>query len=613
MRRGRVSRCRLLLAMVFSTLGVRASDSALAASADLNFLPPTLPWHGASETLALMPNEPWATPCEASRFVDSPDYESTVEWLWKLTDASDRLEMVSLGKSPQQREIWAVILSTEGAFTAEALRSSRRPLLLAQAGIHSGEIDGKDAGMMLLRDLTVLERYEGLVDGINFVFVPIFSVDAHEHSSEYSRMNQRGPRVQGWRTNARNLNLNRDYTKADTPEMRAMLAALTDYDPDLYVDIHVTDGADYQYDITYGFNGEHGWSPHAARWMTDHLRPAVDRDLTEMGHIPGPLIFVVDGRDITQGSYDWTAGPRFSNGYGDARHLPTILVENHSLKPYRQRVLGTYVFLRSLWELLADQGEELMEATAQDRAARPETIPLSYKMGEAPPPTMLFRAVSEELEISPITGRPEPRWTGRPYQVQIPILAATLPDRVVSIPKAYVVPAAWADLAPLLDLHGIDYEVLDRSRRWKVERDRLPDAEVAEVPFEGHMRVVPGEAEPEVERVEFAPGSLVVPTDQPGGILAALLFEPQSQDSFLQWGFFLEILQRAEYFDNYVMEPMARSMMREDPELAAEFETRLMSDATFAGDARARLDFFYERTPYFDRRWKLYPVGRLLE
>jgi len=426
-------------------------------------------------------------------------------------------------------------------------------------------------------------------------------------------MNQRGPRVQGWRTNARNLNLNRDYTKADTGEMQAMLRALNDYDPDLYVDIHVTDGIDYQYDITYGFNGELGWSPHAARWMTEHLRPAVDGALTEMGHVPGPLIFAADSRDITRGIYSWTASPRFSHGYGDARHLPTLLVENHSLKPYRQRVLGTYVLLRELLELLADQGEGLQRATARDRADRPEEVVLTRKMGDAVPDSMLFHAVSEETRLSPISGRPEAMWTGHPYDVTIPVLEPREPDQVARVPKAYVVPAAWAGLSDILDLHGIQYEVIEGSRRLKVERDRLPEAHVEDAPFEGHMRVSPGPATAERERVEFAPGSLIVSTDQPLGVLVTMLFEPQSQDSFLQWGYFLEILQRTEYFEDYVMVPMARSMLDEDPALSRAFQKKLLTDSDFAGDPRARLGFFYQKTPYYDRRWKLYPVGRLLE
>ena len=205
---------------------------------------------------------------------------------------------------------------------------------MVQAGIHAGEIDGKDAGLMLLREL-VFGRWRVLLDRANLLFVPIFNVDGHERASTYSRINQRGPDVTGWRTNARNLNLNRDYAKLDAVETRAMVAALDQWKPDLYIDTHVTDGSDYQYDVTFGWN-DSGYSPQSARWMRSTLAPQVNSALRAQGHIPGPLI----PDDLAQGLTIATLPPRFSNGYGDVRHIPSILVETHSLKPNEQRVLA---------------------------------------------------------------------------------------------------------------------------------------------------------------------------------------------------------------------------------------------------------------------------------
>ena len=176
--------------------------------------------------------------------------------------------------------------------------------------------------------------------------------------------NQRGPVEMGWRTNAKNLNLNRDYAKLDTPEVRGVVAAINAYEPDLYFDLHVTDGSDYQYDVTFGFTGPHGYSPAIAGWLKDHLERGLMADLTAAGHIPGPLIFAADDRNPAQGLLEWTSPPRFSNGYGDARHLPTLLVENHSLKPYDQRVLGTYVLLESALRTLGRSRPTTTDPTA---------------------------------------------------------------------------------------------------------------------------------------------------------------------------------------------------------------------------------------------------------
>ena len=212
-------------------------------------LPPLAPWNGASRALLLPAEHVWATPFEQSGLTRSPSYDETIAWLKRLVEAAPQLKVVSIGDSGEGRPIWMVIASRDGAATPEALRSRGLPVMLVQAGIHSGEIDGKDAGMMFLRDLTVVGSKRALLDQASFLFIPILSVDAHERRSPYGRINQRGPAETGWRSNPRNLNLNRDYAKLDTPEMRALVRALNAWQPDLYFDIHVTDGIDYQYDI----------------------------------------------------------------------------------------------------------------------------------------------------------------------------------------------------------------------------------------------------------------------------------------------------------------------------------------------------------------------------
>ena len=216
---------------------------------------------------------------EASGGMESPDYENTRRWFEGLVEESDKLEMISLGRSPEQRDIFAIVASEEQAFGLEELRASDRPLVFAHAGIHSGEIDGKDAGMMLLRDMTVRGTKGDLLERRELRVRSDLLGGCPRTGGAHSRMNQRGPLMQGWRTTARNLNLNRDYTKADTVEMQHMLRFLHAIDPDLYLDLHVTDGSDYAYDITYGANLPHGWSPAIATWIQDALTPSVDADL----------------------------------------------------------------------------------------------------------------------------------------------------------------------------------------------------------------------------------------------------------------------------------------------------------------------------------------------
>ncbi len=604
--------CRFFVAL----LTAACVTSVLAQPAENAHLPPELPWSGKSLELVLPADHEWATPAEQAGLERTPRYDETVAWLRRLVDRAPELTLVSLGQSAEGREIWMVVASRGGAADPAGLRKNGRPILLAHAGIHAGEIDGKDAGLMLLRDMTVLNTRRALLDRSNLLFIPILSVDGHERFSRFGRINQRGPIETGWRTNRRNLNLNRDYAKLETEELQALAAAINEWQPDLYLDLHVTDGADYQYDITYGYNGTHAWSPQIAGWLDSVFSPAANADLERMGHVPGPLIFAFNGRDMSGGSANWTAGPRFSTGWADARHLPAVLVENHSLKPYRQRVLGTYVLLESAMKTLGSEYESLRAARARDRSETPAEVVLSWEASRLEPrPRHSFKGVRSELHHSPITGTVDVRWTGELVDGEIPIVSIDRPKVRVRRPARYYVPAAWYPIVDKLRLHGIKVIRLEQPTIVEVEMYRLPDAaiEVGSCPFEGRCRFTPGEPIVERRKIDLPAGSFRVETAQPLGTLAVLLLEPQAPDSFFQWGYLAEVLQRAEYVESYVMEPMAQAMLEADPELRGTFEKKLIDDADFAGDARARLQWFYEKTPFYDSEHRLYPIARSVD
>jgi len=573
-------------------------------------LPPALPWQGKSLSLVAAKEDPWITPVEASEFKATPRYDETVAWLQRLEQATSRVKMISIGTSPEAREIVMVLASTNKKQTPAAFQASGKPTLLIQGGIHAGEIDGKDAGMMLLRDITVGNK-QALLDAVNILFIPVISVDGHERFSAYGRINQRGPAEMGWRTNARNLNLNRDYAKLDTPEIQALVRVLNTWQPDLYYDIHVTDGVDYQYDITYGYSNTATYSPNAAAWMDRFLSPALHRDLRAMGHIPGGLVFAVDDRDMSKGITNGVAGARYSNGYGDIRHLPTLLVENHSLKPHRQRVLGTYVLLEATLRVLGQSGPSLKQAIQTDQILRPNPVTLSWQRGDQPAQRMKFLGVTSELSESPISGTQRITWTGQPLTLDIPVFVSDQPNLQVTRPKAYWIPPTWPEVIERLALHGIRMERQEKACTVDVEMVRFIDPKLASSPFEGHVRVTT-QVTKEKRQQPFAPGTVRVPTDQPLGDLAILLLEPEAADSFFQWGFFHEILQRTEYGEAYVMEPMAERMLAEDSQLRKDFEAKLKGDPDFANNPRERLQWFYKRTPFFDEQWHLYPVGREL-
>jgi murein tripeptide amidase MpaA len=603
--------------LLFAALAALSSSPAMSQSTsianaapwDQPFLPPAPAWDGASKALLRPATDPWASAFEQDPEHDfSPNYADTRAWFDRLDVASDLIRIERFGVSPEGRPIYAVIASKDGETF-----NPKKPVLLVQAGIHPGEIDGKDAGMMLLRDIAFYGK-NGLLDGVNLILIPILSVDGHERSGPYSRPNQRGPRIQGWRNTATNQNLNRDYLKLDQPEMRAVRALVNRYRPDLYLDVHVTDGIDYQYDVTFGYNGENGgWSrsPSAARWLDDAFKPALYKALEAQGHIPGELVFALDDRDPKKGLSDGGLGERFSNGWGSAAHVPTILIENHSLKPHEQRVLGTYVFIEEAMRLLAAKGAGLRAATERDRALRPARVLANFVAEDQPSSTRPFKGILFERYPSAASGVEEIRWLGKPdpglWQMPFYASRSTL---TLARPKAYWVPSYRTDLIERLRIHGVEMETLTAPRTVAVDLLRLKDPKISPRTNEGHVPITVSAVDVERRDWIWPAGSVRISTDQPLGDIVLLLREPHSSESFFAWGMIPEVLNRVEYIEGYAVAPLADRMLAADPALKAAFEAKLASDPKFAADPDARLGWFYERTPFWDDRYRLYPIGR---
>lgn len=587
---------------------------SVGALCQSSILPPNLAWKGKSEKLIVSPNHPWITPIEKSNFKTTPTYSETMAWLDKLCKESPIISKTTIGKSAQGREINLIIASLEPNPTAANLKNSQKPTLLVQAGIHSGEIDGKDAGMMLLRDLAFTPAKD-LLQSVNFLIVPILNVDGHERSSRYNRPNQQGPSNMGWRTNSLNQNLNRDYMKLDSREISAVIEVINQYNPDFYMDIHVTDGADYQYDITYSFVGEYGQSPSISRWMNQTYVPNIESGLKAMGHIPGLFLEPVDADNYRKGQYDWAGGPNFSNCYADLRHLPGLLVETHSLKPYKQRVLGTYVLLNESLKIIGSKGKSLKDSIAKDLATNRVKIPVSWTTPDWSKPTtdsMMYLGISSKMELSGITNSEIVRWLGKKETHRVPLYKEIHPKTVIEKPKGYWVPAQYTEVLERLKKHGIQMDFSKEEKMVNCKLYRIQNHEFKKKPFEGRLQVT-GTPILENGTLILPIGSAWISTNQPLGDLAMALLQPESPESFLGWGFFNSIFDRTEYMEEYIVEPLAQQMLNESPNLRTEFEAKKASDPAFAKNPYAILNWFYTKSLYADSQYLLYPVGIISE
>lgn len=567
-----------------------------------NLLPPAMPWSGATQDYIVADDDPWVTPTELADFNETPSYQQTRDWLEKFAKQYPQIKLTDIGVSHQGRPIMMAIVSSDKSI--DKIKSNGKPTLLIHSGIHSGEIDGKDAGLMWLRH--VFRNQPKLIEKFNLLFIPVLNVDGHENNRAINRVNQRGPNKMGWRTNARNQNLNRDFAKLDTPGVNALVKVINEWPIDLYLDMHVTDGADYQYDITYGYNTYNHYSPNIIKWLEKSYRPIVDKTLNQRGHIAGDLVFALDGTNFSKGLSHFTASQRYSNGYGDTRHLPTVLVENHSLKPYKQRVLGSVELYSATTNALIKNVKSLRAAVAKDKAARPQSVVVSFKNSKKPF-TKDFKGIEYERYDSPITGRKEARWLAKPKDYKLPVYRKVA-DKSVKVPTAYWIPASYPEVIKRLKQHGVKLEVITKPRTVKIQQSKFINPKVASRAFEGRAMLSFEDIEKTTVNKTYQTGSARVSTDQDLRSLIVILLEPESGDSFVRWGFFNEILQRTEYMEGYVVEPLAKKMLAEDPKLKAEFE-KALKDPKFANSPYRRLSWFYQRSPYYDPAHNVYPVG----
>ncbi len=527
-----------------------------------------------------------------------------------------RARCLEFGRTPEGRPLLAVAASDDGVLDPASARERRRPVVLFQGGIHAGEIDGKDAGFIALRELLEGRVDRGALSRVTVLFIPVLNVDGHERFGAWNRPNQRGPQETGWRTTAQNLNLNRDYAKADAPEMRALLGLLNDWDPILYADLHVTDGAEMREDLSVEVEPGSGWDLELGR--TGHsLRDEVLARLRRKGFHALPFYPAFVKADEPESGF--AAGvppPRFSTGYWATRNRFGALVETHSWQPYPRRVAATRETILAMVDIAARDGTDwLVAARAADdrtRALGGQLVALGYRNTSAARGVEI-RGYEYRHEPSAISGQPWIRYdTTRPVTWRLPLKYEVEPALTVTAPRhGYFVPAAHAEwMSQRLAAHGIEFERVAEARRAvAVQTFRAETAVPDAATFEGRTRLAVTGAWGDEPR-DVGAGALFVPIAQPKARLVMSLLEPQAPDSYLSWGFFSAAFEKKEYMEDYVTEAVARQMLEQDPALRQKFERRLREDAAFAASPQARLEFFHRLHPSWDERYGLYPVYR---
>jgi murein tripeptide amidase MpaA len=558
------------------------------------------------------------TRAERSGFLATSSYRQTMEFLAELERRAPFIRVTDFGRSAEGRTLPLVIVSSDGAFTPEQAQSSGKPIVLVQSGIHSGEIDGKDATLMLLRDLAAGRR-QPLLDAGTLLFVPIYNVDGHERVSPFNRPNQDGPREgMGFRTTSSGFDLNRDHMKLDSMEARALVGLVNEWSPHLHVDNHVTDGVDHEWVLTWS----HAEAPQIHQGVHDWLAGTIERVSKEIdadGVPNGPYVALVDRGDPLEGFTSWAAQPRLSTGYFALRGVPSILIEMHSYKPYETRVRGNLALLDALLAAVARDGASLVEAVENGWAstvslgrpdAEPSRVVTSWEL-DPEPDSILWPAYAWEVEQSPLLGGPILRFDrNEPRPIEVPWFHRARASAELERPRGYLVMPGWPQITERLLAHGLEVSCLLEPVELSVETMRLSDPEFAERSYQGRTGVS-AVVTRGVETRSVPAGALWIPADQPAFELAVQLLEPDAPDSLFAWGVLSSVVETKEYIEPSRLADFAEAELR-SAETRKEWESALAADPQLAASFRARYSWWYRRTPFWDERTGLLPVYRVL-
>jgi hypothetical protein len=567
------------------------------------------------------------TRAETSGFRATSSYDETLVLLRRLEALSPWVKLDSFGTSEQGRSLPLVVVSKDKAFTAAEARRLAKPIVLLQSGIHAGEIDGKDATLMLLRELATGGRPE-ILDAITLLLVPIYNVDGHERVSRFNRSQQDGPEEgQGFRTNARGLDLNRDHLKLDSAEARALVGLVNAWRPHLHVDNHVSDGFDHAWELGFATAEAPQAAPSVDAWARATL-PAAAAATRSAGHPIGPYLELLSGDDPAKGAITPPYRPRYSTGYFALRNRPSILIETHSHKPYRDRVLGNHAWMAALLSEVARRPAALVEAVA---AAEERTVALGAPgapasdavlrygpdrddpgAGGGAPDHVRVPLYAWSTATSVVTGAPLTTYRrGTLRETDLPWFHTPRVAQTVPRPRGYLVPPGWPTIEDRLRAHGLRVERLPSAVEAEVETIRVTNPKFASAPYQGATLVTSLKVTRQPEKRRIPAGALWVPADQPDFEVAVQLLEPDAPDSLLAWGVLSAIFERKEWIDGPELERMASDLLK-DPKVAAEWQAAL-ADPAFAGDAAARYEWWSRRTPYWDETIGLLPVYRAMK
>ena len=548
--------------------------------------------------------------------LETPEYHDVINYFKELSSTYPELSVFEMGETDAGYPLHLVVYDSDGKTQLNTLKNSTKNKVLINNGIHPGESDGIDASMLLLRDIVQNDSLKKSYQNTLIAVIPIYNIGGSLNRNSHTRANQNGPIEYGFRGNTRNYDLNRDFVKQDTKNAAAFAEIFHTIDPDVFIDNHVSNGADYQYAISHLFTQHNKLGGSLGKFIETQMRPAIERSMATKNMPITPYVNVWGGTP-KEGWSQFYDSPRYSTGYTTLFNTLGMMVETHMLKPYKIRVEQTYELLLSMLDFTQDHSEEIktIRRNAIDKILKKKTYPIAFEIDLQKEPSIIqFRGYEGSIRDSKVTiGKRLTYDTSKPYLAPVNYYNEYRAAKETTIPKAYILRQGWRRVIERLENNQISYTQFEKDTTLVVETMHVDDYKTRSSAYEGHYLHYNTSIKIDSIAVRFFKGDLYIPINQKGARYLMETLEPEATDSFFNWNFFDTVLQQKEGYSGYVFEDVAEQILKENTRIKDAFEAKKATDKDFAKNPRAQLNFIYKRSLHYEKAHLLLPIYKAYE
>lgn len=548
---------------------------------------------------------------------EAVSYSDVISFYESLAGHYSEAEIFEYGFTDIGKPLHLFVISEDGDFDPASVRSKHKRIVLINNGIHPGEPCGVDASLQFAKDLLEnKDNLKRLLTNTVICIIPVYNIGGYFNQSKFWRTNQDTPEINGFRGNARNLDLNRDFVKADSENAKSFSRIFQHWRPDVFLDTHTTNGSDHQYAITLIAQHSVSMHPKMGKYFDETMVPALYKKMDEGEYEMIPYIYSLGRSPDDKGIVNYIATPRFSTGYSALFNNFCFMTENHVYKEFKDRVKSVYNFIKALSEFTNDNayaiGEVIQQANEETKSQK--EFVLNWELDENKYDTIKdFKGFELKKKKSKLTGLDRYYYDrNSPFTKDIKYFTYYNPAEKITVPQYYIIPQAWWQAIWRLQLNGVEMHQLTKDTLITCEIYYIENNEFSSRPYNGHFVHNNFETRVDTQQIQYRRGDFLIETNQINNKYIVNVLEPKAPDSYFRWNFFDSIFDRREYFSTYNFEEKATEILESNPDLKKEFEKKRKTDKEFAANYWVQLNYIYTRSDYYEKSHLRYPVGRIL-